>query len=660
MTVKPRNSVTSASSDSVDGINSVFIKLLMERASSAEQDQPSYVSGLQLIQSSQVWPNPPSQSQSDQKAQSQPSQSAHFELDGPRLAQADQSTQIQTIQSAQSQPGQLPLPPTTPVRSNEPMQSQFDPAALAMASPLPQQASQAGQMQAARSNAGANCFTSVDASVTVTFLSAWTMNISASVPTVGVSLVSRASLVSPNTSSFVLPSWISKISTSSIAADIKSAAGDGIVGYNELVKLFNNLESSLVTTNSTLTSMQFADLTTITANLCNGLSTSCYLTNVTGSLVNGSSYNATWTGGKASSVSLGNLAAGSSATQLSELIGKWFLGTDLPSSSASIAGSNVSVSYTTTSGSLYDITGPNINDINQGRLSDCYFLSSLAEVADQNASLISSMITVNGNGTYGVRFYVNGAAQYVTVNSSLANGGTLFNHDDSTWASLIEKAYAQLGGLTSAPNSWTTIGNGGAVERALAAITGATEVTDYFASGSSWGKITYNSSLSLTGYSMSNSTQSVISAIVSNLDAGNSIVLSSYSNSLGSNGQINLVSNHAMSIYGYDSTTGLLQVRNPWGTASGQSWNTNFEVSLSTLLSAGDVITIANSAQSSTSSATTTVALGSTSAQALSFDATAANFAQAIASLSADGGVGSIVSGSTANPSSPVLASPLG
>jgi hypothetical protein len=270
------------------------------------------------------------------------------------------------------------------------------------------------------------------------------------------------------------------------------------------------------------------------------------------------------------------------------------------------------------------------------------------------------MITINGNGTYGVRFYVNGSAQYVTVNSSLANGGTLFNHDNSTWASLIEKAYAQVGGLTSAANSWTTIGNGGAVERALEAITGSSEVTDYFASGSSWGKITYNSSLSLTGYSMSNSTPSVISAIVSNLDADNSIVLSSYSNSLGSNGKINLVANHAMSIYGYDSTTGMLQVRNPWGTASGQSWNTTFEVSLSTLLSAGDVITIASSVQSSTSSATTTIALGSTSAQALSFDATAANFAQAIASLSAGGGVGSIVSGSTTNPSSPVLASPVG
>ncbi len=51
---------------------------------------------------------------------------------------------------------------------------------------------------------------------------------------------------------------------------------------------------------------------------------------------------------------------------------------------------------------------------------------------------------------------------------------------------------------------------------------------------------------------------------------------------------------HALSIYGYDSATTLLEVRNPWGTMAGQSWNTTFEVSLATLLTAGDVITVDN------------------------------------------------------------------
>jgi hypothetical protein len=49
-----------------------------------------------------------------------------------------------------------------------------------------------------------------------------------------------------------------------------------------------------------------------------------------------------------------------------------------------------------------------------------------------------------------------------------------------------------------------------------------------------------------------------------------------------------------MSIYGYDSTTGELEIRNPWGTAAGQTWDTTFEVSLTTLLSDGDTITADN------------------------------------------------------------------
>ena len=55
-----------------------------------------------------------------------------------------------------------------------------------------------------------------------------------------------------------------------------------------------------------------------------------------------------------------------------------------------------------------------------------------------------------------------------------------------------------------------------------------------------------------------------------------------------------------MSVYGYDSATGMLDVRNPWGTMSGQYWDTTFEVSLSTLLSDGDTITADNNGTSPT------------------------------------------------------------
>ena len=145
---------------------------------------------------------------------------------------------------------------------------------------------------------------------------------------------------------------------------------------------------------------------TIAANLNQGVTTSSYLTSITNALVMGDMANTYWTGGAATSVALGNLAAGSSATQFSELIGKWFLGTDLPTSNGSVERiADLSVSYAdVTRVPVFSATGPNWNDVNQGYLGDCYLLACLAGVAYRNPNVISSMITSNGNNTYGVSF----------------------------------------------------------------------------------------------------------------------------------------------------------------------------------------------------------------------------------------------------------------
>jgi hypothetical protein len=412
---------------------------------------------------------------------------------------------------------------------------------------------------------------------------------------------STASVTASKTVAVSLPSWISSLSTASIAADMAAADVNGTVSYAGLNKVFSDLDALLASTKTKLTAAEFNDLKTISANLNNGMSTSSYLCSVTGSLVNGSAANATWTGGNATSVALGNLASGATATQLSELIGKWFSGTDLPSSKVSMGGSNFSVSYSTSSSPLFASSGPSMNDINQGYLGDCYLLASLAEVAKENSSIISSMFTSNGNNTYGVKFYVNGVAQYVTVNSSLANGGNIFNSGADIWASLAEKGYAQLqasgvvtGNSINYGNSWSTIGNGGAPEMALEEITGASAITDFYGSGSSWAKVTYNSSLGMTNYTTGNATASVLATLVADLSIGDDVILSSWTNGKDSAGKTTLVASHAMSIYGYDSATGMLQVRNPWGSESGQYWDTTFEVSLATLLAAGDTITVDN------------------------------------------------------------------
>jgi hypothetical protein len=95
---------------------------------------------------------------------------------------------------------------------------------------------------------------------------------------------------------------------------------------------------------------------------------------------------------------------------------------------------------------------------------------------------------------------------------------------------------------------------------------------------------------------------------------------------------------------------------------SGQYWDTTFEVGLSTLLAAGDTITVDNVAGGKTSSTSgTTVAttggLKST-ADANGLSAIASGFVQSIASLP-DGGSAAAAFTQTASVSQQALASPL-
>jgi hypothetical protein len=413
----------------------------------------------------------------------------------------------------------------------------------------------------------------------------------------------------------VAPSWIATLNTASIAADMAAADVCGVVSEAGLATLVTDLASTLTATQTTLTANEFADLKTIVTNLNNGLSTSAYLTYAFNALVNGNAANATWTGGAATSVTLGNLKAGSTATQLSELDGKWLLGTDLPSSYVAMTGyTPFSVTSSVVGNALFGASGPSMSDINQGYLGDCYFLSSCAEVANQNATDIDSMFTDNGNGTYGVRLYVNGVAEYVTVNASLADGGLEFNKATNIWASLAEKAFAQLqaggnftGGSVNDGNSYSTIGSTGQAASALEALTGASALGEFISVGSFWMDYNLNASQSITSYTMG-STTSVEASIVAALSAHDDVILTSKTNATDSSGKTTLVANHCLSVYGVDSSNGNLEIRNPWGTAAGQSWDTTFEISLSTLLADGDTITTDNAG--STASANSMVASG--------------------------------------------------
>ena len=400
------------------------------------------------------------------------------------------------------------------------------------------------------------------------------------------------------------PSWIANLKDASLRTDFTNFySASPTITETEMATALGDLAAELTLSKTKLSTNQLADLKSIASNIGASMDASPYLQFITNALVNGNAANATWTGGAARSTKLGNLAAGFTGSQLDELTGKWFLGTDLPSSVVQMSGTpTFTVSYSAVSAPLYGESGPSINDINQGYLGDCYLLAALAEVAFQDPTAIESMITNNGDNTYGVRFYVNGSARYVTVDNQLADGGAIFNTGADDWASIVEEAYAEVqmqGNITgngpSNANSFSTIGNGGYPEYTLEEITGATAITDFDASGSSWKEVVYNSSLSVTGSTRGLGSSTVASTIESDLALGDDAVLSSYSNATNGSGMTTLVADHALSIYGYDTSTGMLEIRNPWGTESvGQYWETTFEVSLSTLLSAGDTITVDN------------------------------------------------------------------
>jgi hypothetical protein len=113
--------------------------------------------------------------------------------------------------------------------------------------------------------------------------------------------------------------------------------------------------------------------------------------------------------------------------------------------------------YTNVSGTLFGPNGPSFLDVQQGNLGDCWLLASLAEVAYRDPQDIRNMFTADGTGVengvtvslYNVRFFnTAGVAEYVTVDTELPAGGTLYDQpiNGVLWVALAEKAYAEANG----------------------------------------------------------------------------------------------------------------------------------------------------------------------------------------------------------------------
>jgi hypothetical protein len=365
----------------------------------------------------------------------------------------------------------------------------------------------------------------------------------------------------------VPPGIVSQLSNAGIAADVSNLMVNNSLSYNAMLQI---LQDAAV---GGMTASKFSTLQTLASllNQTNGITVSSAVQQLTDDVINGNSANATWNGGSSNATSLGNLSATSSQTQVTELIGTWFLGTNQPSLDVSgIGEENLGPTYQASTLPLYGVGGtPSYLDVNQGYLGDCYFVAALGETALQDPSLIENMITNNGNGTYSVLFYVNGQPDYVTVNSQLpvmtgydwANGSQLeFANGPVSWVALVEKAFAELNSQTAAAqygghptgDSYEDINGGTAIT--------LSELTDQTFN-------TYN-------LSPSNSTPtltSLMSTLSSDFAAGDEIILSTPEADNG-----NLVGDHMFMVTGVNASAGTISIQNPWNTAYSGSLQMSF------------------------------------------------------------------------------------
>ncbi|MBW4521099.1 MAG: VCBS repeat-containing protein [Scytolyngbya sp. HA4215-MV1] len=256
--------------------------------------------------------------------------------------------------------------------------------------------------------------------------------------------------------------------------------------------------------------------------------------------------------------SLGNLTVGSSGNQLTTLVSKWFLGMDHPF--ASDDSGSVTLSYHFANGSLFQ-NGISYQDINQGNLGNCYFLASLSSIAANQPNIIQNMFIDNGDNTFTVRFFNNGVADYVTVDRNLPTwgngqfafahpsgsaGGFYYDTSNELWVALAEKAYAQLNesGWIRQDNTNSYQGiSGGFLGDALSHITGRAGT---IANG--WG-------------SMATEFNAVVSAIMSGQFVG-------FATGDPGTTQPGIVPGHAYSVVGYNATTQMFTLFNPWGESS--------------------------------------------------------------------------------------------
>jgi Uma2 family endonuclease len=327
-----------------------------------------------------------------------------------------------------------------------------------------------------------------------------------------------------------------------LASVEESYAANGLVDRNTMLHVFGQVELQ-----SQVSAADFADLQALVKVPFYAMPG--YVHNLADKAVNGNTANDHYEGSN-----LGNLHVGSFWWDLACLVDKWFYGGDRPE----FAKTGQMGTYQLASGTLFGNGIDGKADVDQGKVGDCYYIAALGETAYRTPNIINDMFIDNGDNTWTVRFFHDGAPDFVTVDKYFpaANGKFIFdnihqklnNASNKLWVALAEKAYAQLAeegwSRSSSYNSYQSI-DGGWSEDALKQITG----------------------FATSGHGLSSST-SDRDAVSNAFDNGKLVCLATKDSGVASN----VLANHFYILISASAETDQFILINPWGPQGGAPW----------------------------------------------------------------------------------------
>ena len=195
---------------------------------------------------------------------------------------------------------------------------------------------------------------------------------------------------------------------------------------------------------------------------------------------------------------------------------------------------------------LFDQDGPNYEEVKQGSLGSCEFLSAAVALAKRDPEAIKKMISDNGDGSYTVRFPGSKDPIRVTLSDAeLSRAATAGK--DGRWIGVLEKAYGQYMNqravLKSDSPQLATESQPGQI--AMQALTGRKGDQDIL------GPVTTN--LATTRKKLTEAMQD------------GRLVTAGIAKELITKGTDGLPANHQYTVLNYDPKTDQITLRNPWG-----------------------------------------------------------------------------------------------